>query len=79
MTPMTTETPPATSKENDLVATVQQELAREGYYRSQIDGTIGPDTRRAINRYQSDHGLRTTGTLTAETLHSLGLDRPASS
>src|SRR5689334_16760737 len=27
-----------------------------------------PPPRRAINRYQSNHGLRTTGTLTAETL-----------
>jgi FMN-dependent NADH-azoreductase len=69
----------AEQSSNSLVAIVQQELAREGYYRSQIDGIIGPDTQRAINRYQSDHGLRTTGTLTAETLHSLGLDRPASS
>ena len=64
---------------NSLVAAVQQELAREGYYRSQIDGMIGPDTGRAINHYQSDHGLRTTGTLTAETLYSLGVDRPARS
>jgi FMN-dependent NADH-azoreductase len=70
---------PAEQSSNPLVVTVQQELAREGYYHGQVDGIIGPDTRRAIDRYQSDHGLRRTGTLTVETLHSLGFDWPASS
>src|SRR5437016_2720958 len=58
---------------NSTVAAAQERLAREGYYRGPIDGISGPDTRRAIIRYQSDHGLRVTGALTTDTLQALGL------
>jgi hypothetical protein len=61
---------------DSTVAAAQQRLAREGYYRGQIDGVIGPETRRAVARYQSSHGLRVTGALTADTLEALGL-RPS--
>jgi Putative peptidoglycan binding domain len=63
---------------DSTVAAAQQRLAREGYYRGQIDGVIGPETRRAVARYQSSHGLRVTGALTADTLEALGLRRVAS-
>lgn len=52
---------------------VQRELARRGYYRGYIDGAIGPQSRSAIARYQQDHGLRVTGTITSSLLDSLGL------
>ena len=55
------------------IADVQTQLAREGYYRGDIDGVLGPETRRAIVSFQSDHGLRVTGNLTRETLSTLGL------
>jgi peptidoglycan hydrolase-like protein with peptidoglycan-binding domain len=48
-------------------------LARAGYYHGQIDGVLGPETRHALVRYQSDKGLRVTGSLTTETQQSLGL------
>jgi Putative peptidoglycan binding domain len=60
------------------VAPVQEQLARQGYYRGEIDGIFGVETRRAIVRYQSDHGLRVTGNLNADTLRALGLPRVAS-
>jgi Putative peptidoglycan binding domain len=63
---------------NSTVVAVQQRLAREGYYRGQIDGVFGPDTRAALADYQSNHGLRVTGTLSTETLASLGVRRVAS-
>jgi hypothetical protein len=53
------------------VAAAQQQLARRGYYRGEIDGVIGPQTRRAIARYQSSHGLEVTGALTPDTLEAL--------
>ncbi len=59
------------------VAAAQERLARQGYYRGQIDGVFGPETRRAIMRYQSDHGLGVTGYLTMETRQSLGLRQVA--
>jgi Putative peptidoglycan binding domain len=58
---------------NSTVASAQQQLARQGYYRGPIDGVSGPETRRAIIRYQGDHGLRVTGILTTDTLQALGL------
>jgi hypothetical protein len=61
---------------DSTVVAAQQQLARQGYYRGQIDGVVGPETRRAVARYQSRHGLRVTGALTADTLEALGL-RPS--
>ena len=61
---------------NSIVAAAQERLAREGYYHGQIDGVAGPETRRAVARYQSNHGLRVTGALTTDTLEALGL-RPS--
>jgi len=56
-----------------MVGAVQSDLAREGYYRGVIDGVYGPQTRVAITRYQSTHGLQVTGSLTPATLQSLGV------
>ena len=63
---------------DSTVATVQEQLAQQGYYRGEIDGIFGAETRRAVLRYQSDHGLRVTGNLNADTLQALGLRRVAS-
>jgi Putative peptidoglycan binding domain len=60
------------------IAGAQDQLARQGYYRGQVDGVFGPATRRAITRYQGDHGLRVTGTVNTDTLRALGLPRTAS-
>ncbi len=54
-------------------ASVQAALARRGYYHGPIDGDIGPGSRRAIARYQADHGLRPTGAITSSLLNSLGM------
>ena len=61
------------SNERATVADVQDQLTRAGYYHGQIDGVLGPETRHALVRYQSDKGLRVTGSLTVETQQSLGL------
>lgn len=63
---------------NSTIAAVQERLAREGFYRGQIDGVFGQKTRAAIAEYQSNHGLHVTGVLTNETLAALGLRRVAS-
>jgi Putative peptidoglycan binding domain len=62
-----------------MVGAVQSDLARQGYYRGVIDGVYGPQTRVAITRYQSNHGLQMTGSLTTATLRSLGLPQPMGS
>jgi hypothetical protein len=63
---------------NGVVSSVQSQLAKLGYYRGAIDGILGDETQAALARYQEDRDLSVTGTLTAATLQSLGLTRPAS-
>lgn len=52
---------------------VQRELSRRGYYNGSIDGAIGPQSSRAIARYQRDNGLRQTGTINQGLVRSLGV------
>jgi hypothetical protein len=57
-----------------VIANVQTELQRLGYYRYAVDGTMGPATRAAIANYQRDRGLSITSAIDGPTLDSLGLD-----
>jgi hypothetical protein len=63
---------------NATVSAVQTQLAKLGYYRGVIDGVAGDETEAALARYQEEHDLSVTGTLTAATLQSLGLRQTAS-
>jgi len=60
------------------VTAVQSDLTKLGYYHGVIDGLFGRATRDALARYQTDQQLAVTGTLTTETLQSLGMQRVAS-
>ena len=62
---------------DSTVAAAQGQLARAGYYRGEVDGIFGAETRRAVMRFQGDHGMRVTGSLTNDTLDALGLQRVA--
>jgi hypothetical protein len=55
------------------VSDVQSALAREGYYDGPIDGRLGNATRRALRRYQSDHGLEATGVINRAVIEALRL------
>lgn len=58
---------------NNTVAGAQDRLTQEGFYHGQIDGVLGPETRHAIVRYQTKHGLRISGELSNDTLNAMGL------
>jgi hypothetical protein len=58
---------------DQVIANVQSALQQQGYYRGEVDGLIGPLTRRAIADYQRDHGLYMTSTIDQPTLQSLGI------
>jgi Putative peptidoglycan binding domain len=58
---------------NGVVGAVQSKLASLGYYQGVIDGILGDQTEAALARYQQDQNLSVTGTVTAATLHALGL------
>jgi hypothetical protein len=55
------------------VVAAQERLAREGYYRGESDGALGPEMRQALKNYQSSHGLRTSGYLDSDTVALMGL------
>jgi Putative peptidoglycan binding domain len=57
------------------VIAVQKDLANLGYYHGSIDGIYGRNTRDAVGRYQAEHNLTVTGTLTAQTLQALGVSQ----
>ena len=56
-----------------VMANVQAELSRLGYYHGAIDGTYGPQTRAALLSYQQAYGLPVTGMLDQATVESLGM------
>src|SRR6266481_5212768 len=58
---------------DQVIANVQTALQQQGYYRSEVDGLLGPLTRAAIADYQRDHGLYVTSAIDRPTLSSLGM------
>jgi hypothetical protein len=56
-----------------VIASVQTELQRLGYYRLAVDGLMGPGTRAAIANFQRDNGLSITSAIDRPTLQTLGL------
>ncbi|GEM_PF-6505158 len=57
---------------NEIMA-LQKALARSGYYKSTVDGILGPMSNHALQLYQRDYSLTITGEPNAETLKSLGV------
>jgi peptidoglycan hydrolase-like protein with peptidoglycan-binding domain len=60
---------------DDQTRALQQRLKDQGFYYGEVDGQGGDETSAAIRRYQIRYGLKVTGQLNDETLHSLGLSR----
>ena len=56
-----------------LTMQVQTALHDYGYYDGPIDGIIGPMSRAALERFQKDHGIEVTGTITGEVLDVVGI------
>src|SRR5437016_2154524 len=55
------------------VEATQERLAQLDYYNGPVDGIFGPATRDAVAKYQIDNQLDVTGSLSPDTLQSLGL------
>ena len=66
--PQTFYSEPSARQIRDIVMRVQLSLKAYGYYDGDIDGTVGPKTRDALKRFQTDYGLKVTGTITPEVL-----------
>jgi peptidoglycan hydrolase-like protein with peptidoglycan-binding domain len=48
--------------------TIQRQLSVLGLYRAPVDGSFGPETRKAIRSFQRDSGMNATGYLTDATV-----------
>jgi hypothetical protein len=59
------------------VTAVQTQLTQSGYYNGPVDGIFSPLTRDAVANYQIAKHLDVSGSLSAQTLQSLGLPQPA--
>lgn len=59
--------------QRQVLAGAQMRLARQGYYRTAIDGIYGPAMESALTSFQLRAGLEPTGVLDMETLSALGL------
>ncbi len=55
----------------DQIALVQSMLAKRGYEPGPADGKMGPNTSRAIARYQREKGLTVDGAATASLIHHM--------
>ena len=55
----------------DVVTAVQEELAHLGYYHGNVDGSLGPETAKAIRWFQSVDKLPVTGRIDDATLEAL--------
>ncbi len=61
------------------IQAVQTKLLQFGYYNGSIDGVFGPATRDAVAKYQIANQLSVTGSLSPDTLQSLGLPQATAS
>src|SRR6184192_3405614 len=68
-----------TPVKDPTVSAVQTDLTQKGYFNGPIDGIYGPATRDAVAKYQIAKGLDVTGSLSPDTLQSLGLSQPNAS
>jgi peptidoglycan hydrolase-like protein with peptidoglycan-binding domain len=59
------------------VQAVQARLRDAGEYHGAVDGVWGPDSVSALQRFQADHQLQTTGQLNQATAAALNLDPAA--
>ena len=57
-----------------IVTAVESRLTQLGQYNGPGDGMYGPLVRDAVADYQIAHGLKVSGSLSPETLQSLGIE-----
>lgn len=55
---------------NEHVKAIQDALVKSGA-KLKVDGLMGKETRAALKKFQSDHGIKSTGTADKDTLKAL--------
>lgn len=59
--------------ENPTPLQIQEALKNAGYYDGKIDGSIGPKTKKAIEKFQTENGLKADGKVGKRTWSKLGV------
>jgi len=63
----------ASNTSDRTVRNAQTALNAQGYDVGRVDGQFGPNTQNAVRRFQTEHNLAPTGSLTNATLEALGV------
>ncbi len=58
--------------ENPTPQQIQEALKSAGYYEGKVDGSIGPKTKNAIEKFQTENGLKADGKVGPRTWAKLG-------
>ena len=58
--------------ENPTNQQIQEALKSAGYYEGKVDGSIGPRTKNAIEKFQTENGLKADGKIGPRTWAKLG-------
>jgi peptidoglycan hydrolase-like protein with peptidoglycan-binding domain len=61
----------ADSLRKDSIRWAQVELRYRGLYKGSLDGVLGPQTTRALSKFQQNNGLTQTASLDAQTWEAL--------
>jgi peptidoglycan hydrolase-like protein with peptidoglycan-binding domain len=61
----------AANPSKDDIRWTQVELHMQGFYNGSLDGVAGPETKRALLRFQKSNGLEPTATLDQQTADAL--------
>ena len=67
---------PTAGELSTMVVRVQTALMRMGYYKGDIDGVLGPQTRTALIDFQRARGIGQSGRMDIDTLTGLGITVP---
>ncbi len=64
--------------QGDTVREIQKALEYNGYYRGEIDGIFGENTKTAVKNFQRDSGLKADGIVGDATMRALGINKSSS-
>lgn len=66
---------PGSAPSSATVSAAQRRLSAKGFYKGDVDGNYGPETRAALREYQKNSNLNVTGRLDQATLSKLGVSK----
>lgn len=72
--PQSSQSTSSQSMDQSTIRNVQEQLQQQGYEVGQIDGVMGPNTRKALSQFQRDNNMPPSGRLDQPTMAALGVE-----